>query len=79
MSDTTTKGRRWTDSTKVIWGLFGTVGLLFGLLCSMAWAQITDNTQKIECMREFTAKAEANHEEILRRLDRIEKNQNGNE
>ena len=41
-------GRRWTDSTKIIWGLFGTIGFLVAVLGAVAWGMIQTNGNGIE-------------------------------
>lgn len=47
MTDDTKPRERWTDNTRIIWSLFGLVGLLAGAGMTMLWTEIRDHESRI--------------------------------
>jgi len=40
-------GKRWYDSTKIIWALFSVVGMLLGFLCMVIYGKTDSNETSI--------------------------------
>ena len=66
-------GNRWYDNTRIIWGLFGVIGLLLGVLCTIAWGQISSNESDIQSIKIQMIEGKSQRGEILHRLERIER------
>lgn len=45
--DSTGKRERWTDNTRIIWGLFALVGLLVGAGMTTLWTDIRDHESRL--------------------------------
>ena len=77
-------GRRWHDSSKVVWGLiafmgslFSVVGLLVAVLVSMAWGVVQSNGERVNELEKIVPVVQAQNEDIKGRLGRIEDKLNG--
>lgn len=64
---------RWTSEVRLIWALFGVVGTLLCVLGSLMWSQVSSNSEDIRDLSTFVHRSDVVHEEVLRRLERIER------
>jgi hypothetical protein len=69
----TARREKWTGETRLIWSLFAVVGTLLCVIGSLLWSQVSENSANIRHLTSFVHRSDAVHDEVLRRLERIEK------
>lgn len=63
---------RWHEGPRVVWGLFGLVGILLASLATVAWGVVQNNGTRINGLEKVIPAIQTQHEDIMRRLQRIE-------
>jgi len=67
-----TRSEKWTSETRLIWTLFAVIGALLCAIGSLLWGQVSGNTSEIRDLTRFVQRSDVVHEEVIRRLERIE-------